>query len=438
MIHATSNLVSTLKNCRKLLKPGGRLLLIETIQIRYVTGLLVGQLPGYWLGVEDGRPDGPFVSGSEWNTRLLQSGFSGVDAILWDHPQPYNSTAVMLSHTTTDEETSANGSLVCIDEKNSELNGMNGHSRENSVYLVCQVSCLNGCGTLNKHQVYGHEGHPILNHLEQRYTKMNVATHRCPLENVGRVAGDGCRIIMLAELEDPVLSHMTQEHLDALKALSQISTTTVWVTNAGVLEGQVPEKTLVVGLVKSITIEEPAFRVATIDIDPQSSDLERSAALIVDLEKRFYADPDTSGDLNYVEKDGVMFIARNTMDEEANRSFESYSAVIPKPAPIRDNLELAFQKVGDLSSFYFQPNSSTTLGPHEVSITAWDFGFDRSVSTYLTLMLQELTICRQLRFLKARRRAMARSSSVWDRSEKLEGKSLASNLEILCFVYTQV
>ncbi|TLD20006.1 hypothetical protein E2P81_ATG09076 [Venturia nashicola] len=366
VIHATSNLVSTLKNCHKLLKAGGKLILIETIQIRFVTGLLVGQLPGYWLGVDDGRPDGPFVSGSEWNGRLLQSGFSGVDAILWDHPEPYNSTAVMMSHKIADKKTYANGSLVPHRETNPEPNGMNGNlretsARENSVYLV-----------------YGHEAHPILKHLEQRYTEENIATHCIPLENVGRAIGDGCRIIMLAELEDPILSHMTQEHLDALKSLSQLSTTTIWVTNAGVLEGQVPEKTLVVGLVKSITIEEPAFRVATIDIDPQSSKLKRSAALIFDLEKKFHADPDTSGDVNYVEKDGVMFIGRNTIDEEENRSFESHSAVIPKPVPVRENLELGFQKVGDLSSFYFQPSSSTAIGPREVSINTWEFGFDRS------------------------------------------------------------
>ncbi|RDI84031.1 hypothetical protein Vi05172_g6068 [Venturia inaequalis] len=412
VIHATSNLVSTLKNCHKLLRPGGRLLLIETIQIRYVTGLLVGHLPGYWLGVDDGRPDGPFVSGSEWNCRLLQAGFSGVDAILWDHPEPYNSTAVMVSRKIADEETSANGSLVCNCERISEPhgvkpngvkpngvkpngvktngvkpngvkpngvkpngvkpngvkpngvrpNGVNGNLGENSVYLV-----------------YGHEAHPILEHLQQRYTEENIATHCLPLENVTRVIGDGCRIVMLAELEEPILSHMTQKYLDALKSLSQLSTTTVWVTNAGVLEGQNPEKTLVVGLVKSITIEEPAFRVATIDIDPQSTNFKRSAALIVDLENKFHADPDTAGDINFVEKDGVMFISRNTMDEEENRLIESYSAVEPKPVPIRERLELGFQKVGDLSSFYFQPSSDKVpLGTHEVAIATWGFGLERS------------------------------------------------------------
>lgn len=97
VIHATSSIVETLRTCKKLLKSNGRLILIETTQIRLVTGLLVGQLPGYWLGVNDGRPDGPFISEEEWNTRLLAAGLSGADHVLPDYTSPYNSTSVIVS-----------------------------------------------------------------------------------------------------------------------------------------------------------------------------------------------------------------------------------------------------------------------------------------------------------------------------------------------------
>jgi hypothetical protein len=107
-----------------LLKPGGKLILIETTQIRLVTGLLVGQLPGYWLGVEDGRPDGPFISEDEWNNRLAAAGFTGSDHVLHDYQMPYNSTSVIVSRN-PDESPFA--------RTDSPMEDVN---RE-SVYLVC-------------------------------------------------------------------------------------------------------------------------------------------------------------------------------------------------------------------------------------------------------------------------------------------------------------
>lgn len=67
-----------------------------------MTGLLVGQLPGYWLGVDDCRPDGPFISADEWHTRLVNACLSGADHVLHDYSKPYDSTAVIVSRNTED------------------------------------------------------------------------------------------------------------------------------------------------------------------------------------------------------------------------------------------------------------------------------------------------------------------------------------------------
>lgn len=58
----------------------------------------MGQLPGYWLGTADDRPDGPFISAQEWDKRLRQAGFSGADHVLYDYQPPLESTAVIVSH----------------------------------------------------------------------------------------------------------------------------------------------------------------------------------------------------------------------------------------------------------------------------------------------------------------------------------------------------
>lgn len=76
--------MQTLTNVRKLLNPQGRLFLLElspesSKSVDYVLGPLVG----WWLS-EDGREHEPYVSHEIWHEKLLQTGFTGVDAYAFD------------------------------------------------------------------------------------------------------------------------------------------------------------------------------------------------------------------------------------------------------------------------------------------------------------------------------------------------------------------
>lgn len=97
VLHATSNMRRTLKNCRRLLKPGGRLVLVETNQNFIVPGVVVGTFTGYWAGIPDGRVDAPFQSLPAWDRLLREAGFSGLDLVLDDFAEPQNTTSVVLS-----------------------------------------------------------------------------------------------------------------------------------------------------------------------------------------------------------------------------------------------------------------------------------------------------------------------------------------------------
>ncbi|KAF1362275.1 polyketide synthase [Lizonia empirigonia] len=83
VIHATPDLELTMRNIRKLLKPGGILVVGEGTnngQPCGSAGFIFGSLPGWWLGHETGRPLSPFVSYDEWERLLKCSGFSGIDS----------------------------------------------------------------------------------------------------------------------------------------------------------------------------------------------------------------------------------------------------------------------------------------------------------------------------------------------------------------------
>ncbi|OHE98079.1 polyketide synthase/peptide synthetase [Colletotrichum orchidophilum] len=84
VLHATTRLENTMHNLRRLMKPGGLLVVAEGSS----DGLLLARdsfifasLPGWWLGVDEGRILTPLVNIDEWERILKNTGFSGIDTI---------------------------------------------------------------------------------------------------------------------------------------------------------------------------------------------------------------------------------------------------------------------------------------------------------------------------------------------------------------------
>ena len=70
VLHATSNMTKTLINVHSLLQPGGKLILTEYTHTPMRVSMIVGSLPGWWLGEEDGRKNGPTMNENEWDDLL--------------------------------------------------------------------------------------------------------------------------------------------------------------------------------------------------------------------------------------------------------------------------------------------------------------------------------------------------------------------------------
>ncbi|KAI1180166.1 hypothetical protein F4777DRAFT_531224 [Nemania sp. FL0916] len=85
VLHATRSLARTAANCRRLLKPGGFLILSELTSDTLCGPFVVSGLPGWWLGREsDGRMYNPTVSEERWDYLLKENSFSGVDHVVRD------------------------------------------------------------------------------------------------------------------------------------------------------------------------------------------------------------------------------------------------------------------------------------------------------------------------------------------------------------------
>lgn len=84
VIHATAKIDETMRNLRKLVKPGGYVLVGEQSSegaSEAGAGFIFGPLPGWWRGVEEGRTLSPLLSVSQWDETLKKTGFSGIDTI---------------------------------------------------------------------------------------------------------------------------------------------------------------------------------------------------------------------------------------------------------------------------------------------------------------------------------------------------------------------
>lgn len=99
VFHATSDLGRTLTNVRKLLRHGGRLLFHEAVvpdSACFNVGF--GCLEGWLLATEPWRQQGPLATEEQWDKVLRATGFSGIDASLWDHQsEASHVTSTMIS-----------------------------------------------------------------------------------------------------------------------------------------------------------------------------------------------------------------------------------------------------------------------------------------------------------------------------------------------------
>lgn len=81
VLHATRDLPLSLEKLRRLLSPGGLLLLTELTRPPAWIDLVFGMLPGWWLFSDSIRKNHPTLSASKWKSLLTASGFTSVSAL---------------------------------------------------------------------------------------------------------------------------------------------------------------------------------------------------------------------------------------------------------------------------------------------------------------------------------------------------------------------
>ncbi|CAI6339140.1 unnamed protein product [Periconia digitata] len=106
VLHATVDIVATLNHINALLKPGGKLVLLEGVQEPHASLMPFALIDGWWLFEDKYRHNGPLLTTEAWNNALKDTGFSGVDGSVEDHPGHANQLFSALWSTCLDKGTS--------------------------------------------------------------------------------------------------------------------------------------------------------------------------------------------------------------------------------------------------------------------------------------------------------------------------------------------
>ncbi|UQC74786.1 beta-ketoacyl synthase domain-containing protein [Colletotrichum lupini] len=234
VLHATKSIQETLAHCKSLLKPGGRLVLSEVTIKRIFSGFIMGPLPGWWLGEDDGRKGGPLLDVEEWNTALNLAGFSGVDVDIRGDREASKEPVSLIISTKPEKQVSGPSQFVVV-STGSELS------------------------------------EKLAKAIKEQFVSASQDVSIAQWDGISESQVNGKYCLCLAEWEEAILANLTDENWGKLRQVILGSAGTIWITGGAAMECSEPMKSLMVGLSRAIRNEDAGVRLATLDLETASN-----------------------------------------------------------------------------------------------------------------------------------------------------------------------
>lgn len=215
VLHATESLHTTLVNTRKLLKPGGYLLLLEITNNNPIrTGLIWGTFAGWWLGVEDGRRWAPTISPGQWHSALRKAGFAGVDAVTPEIDTVAWPFSIMASQAVDDRVTFLRQPLSSLSPPiHIESLAILGNQSLQTARLAEELAdnLRRFCGELT-----------ILDSLPTDEESLDLAPQST--------------FINLVDIDSPIFKDITSEGMGGLQRMFELAKHVLWITSGALIE----------------------------------------------------------------------------------------------------------------------------------------------------------------------------------------------------------
>lgn len=349
VFHATRDLSLTLKRARKLLKPGGKLVLMELTEPENIrTGFIFGLLPGWWLGTESFRQQSPCISEERWNEMLLNNGFSGNDLVFRDHrTEECHLWSIIISTAVAPPSEAADlpsWNLVLDKDSEDQLN------------LAEELIKTDVCS--------------------------RVPTRRLTLEEAALVPEPGAQHhVIIVDYMRYTLSNISPAAFASLQRLLTTSASILWVTRCGGKAPSSPHHGLLQGLSRACRVENPKMPFVTVALEMTQGPLSvaKDVATILKVLKMTAAgSANQVFEPEYTEIDGLLHINRLVEAEKPNAHVFLKTA---QPVCTRDfakmpPLKLNARTPGLLDSLEFVEDASfeKPIAPDEIEVDVQAIG----------------------------------------------------------------
>lgn len=300
VLHATRSMANTMANVRKLLKPGGTLLLLETTKDQLDVQLTFGLLPGWWLSEEPERVWTPSLSTPFWDQVLKEAGFTGVDLEIrdCDDNELYSLSTLMSTVPPTQPPRLPSAQDIII------VTSSNAPPPASWVETLQHTIAAATGSTTGKATV----------HILEESTTSNP------------YRGKVC--VFVGEVEQPILHDVDAGSFAALQTMVIHSKGLIWVTRGGAVNCENPQMGLAPGFLRSLRNEYVGRANIALDLDPSSAEpwCETAIAAIVQVLRGAFANPDSAYvadappvDFEYAERGGTILVPRYFKDTARNQ-----------------------------------------------------------------------------------------------------------------------
>ncbi|KAF3768882.1 hypothetical protein M406DRAFT_10616, partial [Cryphonectria parasitica EP155] len=311
IVHATSSCQRSLENARKLLKPGGYLILVEITQptVLRTTNMAAG-LPGWW-NAKDGRENGPLVTPGAWHNILRKAGFSGADALT---PPIDNLTwpfSVIVSQAVNDQVDFLRRPLTAPSPQ----------------HLHFEEIVILGTGSVETSMI-AEEAAEFLRRFCNKVTILDgLPTESDALSPMNT-------LISLVDLDEPVFKNLTQRRWDGLKRVYEAAKNLVWVTR-GAHDAE-PYHMASIGVGRALRPEIPYLALTFLDLVGSSQNASKVIAECMLRQCALDSLPASASGLlwsvepEYVVENGHLMVPRLVANHDQNDRFNAQVRPVTK------------------------------------------------------------------------------------------------------------
>lgn len=325
-LHVASSMDGVMSSVRNLLRPGGKIVMIEMTRTVPLYNTFVGLLEGWWAGIGDGRVDSPGLSVEQWQSTLLRNGFSGVEIVANDFEGKAQRSAMLVSRATD------------------RINNL-------SIRPSLPIKLI-FCPSWSVHppQFAIDLSSGLIKHGFS-VTMESLLTTQFSGEHIYIILDDGLH---------PILTTDTPTIFEYVKCLLEKATRVLWVSSQDNPTANMnPEKGMIAGLARVVRAENELLRLITMDV--QDSIFKSFGGLIQAISQIVKSGFDDSSELakelEYIYRNQVVLIPRLLQNENINERIQNVSGKVklqtqPFHQPSRP-LKLHVGKPGFLDSLSF-------------------------------------------------------------------------------------